>query len=64
MTLQEAITALLDEYHLEDMADMVRDEVRGDPGFSGLSQNHPRVQRFHEVYRTLRDARTDPAVTA
>lgn len=53
MTLQEAVKALLDEYHLEDMVDIVRDDAKADPEFEGLSKDHPRVQRFHEMYRTL-----------
>ena len=56
MTLPEAITALLTEYDLETFTEVYRDEVKGDPAWPGLSQDHPRVQRFKEVCRTLRDS--------
>ena len=56
MTLPEAITALLDEFDLEAVEDCVRDDVRGDPAFDGLSHDHPKVQRFREVCRVLRAA--------
>ena len=56
MTLQDAVTALLDEYHIEEFIECVRDDVRGDPGFEGLSQDHPKVQRFQDVCRVLREA--------
>ena len=54
MTLQEAITALLEEYEIEDFVECVRDEVKGDPSFDGLSRHHPRVQRFRDVCQVLR----------
>ena len=65
MTLQDALTALLDEYHIEEFIDCVRDEVRGDPGFDGLSKDHPKVQRFAEVCRTLRaEQQAEPSPSA
>lgn len=53
MRLHEAVKALLDEYHLEDLVELARDDAKADPEFDGLSSDHPKVQRFHEVYRTL-----------
>ena len=54
MTLPDALRALLDEYHVEEFVECVRDEVRGDPEFTGLSNDHPKVQRFRDVCRVLR----------
>ena len=55
MTRDEAIRALLDEYALETMVDLVRDEVKySDPEFKGLSHEHPRVKKFEAICRTLR----------
>ena len=56
MTLHEAITALFDEFQLDDIAEIVRDDVKADPAFEGLSQDHPRVRRFREVCQILREA--------
>ena len=59
MTISEALTALFDEYYLEEHIEMVRDDVKSDPqGFEGLSQDHPKVRRFREVCTTLRAAQT------
>ena len=54
MTLQEAIQALLDEYDLGEFVEVFRDEAKQDPDYTGLSQDHPRVQRFQEICRVLR----------
>ena len=54
LTLPEAIRALFDEFHLDDVIDNVRDEVRADPNFEGLSSDHPKVIRFKEVCSVLR----------
>ena len=59
MTLADAITALLEEYRLEDFVDAVRDEVRGDDSFAGLSWDHPRVTRFREACAALRAAQRE-----
>lgn len=66
MTLHEAITALLDEYQLEDFVDVFRDDAKADRSFTGLSHEHPRVQRFVEMCRVLRESATkvDAVVTA
>ena len=56
MTLHEAITALFDEFQLDDIAEIVRDDAKADPTFEGLSQDHPRVQRYQELVRTLKAA--------
>ena len=56
MTLPDAITALFDEYQLDEIEDIVRDDVKGDPACEGLSQDHPKVRRFREVCQTLRGA--------
>lgn len=54
MTLHEAITALLDDYQLEDWVDVVRDDAKQDRAFSGLSSEHPRVKRFMAICEVLR----------
>lgn len=54
MTLYEAMAALVYEYELEQYVDLIRDEVKGDPEFNGLSQDHPKVKRFQEACETLR----------
>ena len=56
VTLPEAITALLDDFRLEDFEEVYRDDAKQDRAYTGLSEHHPRVQRFHEVCRTLRQA--------
>lgn len=56
MKLTEALTALFDEYHLEEFVECVRDEAKHDPDFHGLSHEHPTVRRFQEICRTLREA--------
>lgn len=56
MTVPEAIRALLEEFHLEEHIDMVRDEAKYDLEFKGLSSEHPRVTRFREAVQALRDS--------
>lgn len=56
MTPTEAITALLTEYELEQFIDVYRDDAKADPDYKGLSENHPKVQRFREICQTLRNA--------
>jgi hypothetical protein len=56
MTLEDAITALLEEYHLGEFEDLIRDEVKAEPTFDGLSVDHPRVRRFRDVVHALRVA--------
>lgn len=56
MTLQDAITALLEEYRLEEFTEFWRDDAKGDPLWPGMSWEHPRVQRFKEICETLRTA--------
>jgi hypothetical protein len=60
LSLDEAITALLDEYELEDFLDYFADEARQDPKYSGLSDDHPRVIRFKQVCAALRAAQRAP----
>ena len=59
MTPAEAMTALLTEFNLldclEQWDDVVREQVRED-GFEGLTDDHPKVQRYREVRETLRRA--------
>lgn len=55
MTLQDAITALLTEYRLEDFEEVFRDDAKADSSFEGLSWEHPKVQRFREICRVLRE---------
>lgn len=59
MTPLEAITALLREFDLLDCLEqwdaVVREQVRED-GHEGVTDDHPRVQRYREVCRTLRSA--------
>ncbi len=61
MTPQDALIALLTEYHLldclEQWDDVVREQVRDD-GYTGNTSDHPRVIRFGEIRRTLGDAAT------
>ena len=54
MTLTDALTALLDEYHLDEWIDVIRDDAKYDQAWDGLSQDHPRVKRFVEVCATVR----------
>ena len=54
MTVKEALTALLDEFYIEEFVECVRDEVKGDPEHDGLSKDHPKVLRFQEICQTLR----------
>ena len=60
MSLREAIAALLNEYHLEEFEEVFRDDAKQDRDWAGLSHEHPRVQRFREVCRTLRAAAEAP----
>ena len=60
MSLQEAIAALVDEFHLEEFTELIRDEVKGDQAHGGLSSTHPRVQRFREICQTLRAHKGKP----
>lgn len=65
MTLQDALTALLDEYHIEEFVECVRDEAKSDPAFTGYSKDHPRVQRFQEICRVLRaEQQAEPSASA
>ena len=61
MTLHDALRALFEEFYLDEHIEMVRDEAKADPGFTGPSWEHPRVQRFREVCTTLRAAMTSEA---
>jgi hypothetical protein len=58
MTLEEAITLLLDTYHIEDHIYNIRDAAREDPSiwqeWTGSSWDHPFVQQFEEVIETLK----------
>lgn len=54
MTVRQAITALLDDFHLEEFEEVFRDEAKQDRAFHGMSSEHPRVQRFRAVCQTLR----------
>lgn len=58
MTPSEALTVLLAEFNLLDCLaqwdDVIREQVRDD-GFEGLTEDHPRVQRYREVCRVLRE---------
>ena len=61
MTLHDAIAALLTEYHLEEWIEVFRDDVKAEAAEMGiLSAEHPRIQRFREVCRTLRAAAEAP----
>lgn len=62
MTPQEAVTALLEEFDLPSFEDAIRDEAKYDEAWDGLSQDHPRVQRFREVCRVLREATARDAI--
>lgn len=55
MTLQDAITALLHDFHLESFEEVYRDEAKADDSFTGFSWEHPKVQRFREICRVLRE---------
>lgn len=59
MTLHEAITSLLDEYYIEEFVEVFRDDAKQDREWVGLSQDHPRVQKFKEVCAALRMALVD-----
>lgn len=61
MTLDEAIKALLDEYHLEDRAEDARDYIWGEEQelpdeqrFKGNRWDHPYVVRFYEICDVLK----------
>lgn len=54
MTPQEAVRALFDEFNLDSVEEIVRDDAKADPEFDGYSANHPRVLRFREVCATLK----------
>ena len=57
MTLVEAITALLKEYHLDDFIFHVREQKYPiDEGHIGSSWDRPSVKRFEEIVRTLKNA--------
>ena len=58
MTLKEAITYLLDEFHLEDKVYNVRSRsMEEDRSFAGNSWEHPAVLKFAEACEALKDAR-------
>lgn len=63
MTPLEALLALLTEFHLSDCLeqwdDVVREQVRED-GYEGLTDDHPKVQRFGEIRRVLRACQAAP----
>ena len=60
VTMDEALTALLQEFDLLDCLDqwddVIREQCRED-GYTGLKEDHPRVQRYREICRVLRDAK-------
>lgn len=57
MTPQEAMAALLTEFNLldclEQWDDVVREQVR-DEGCDGLTEAHPKVQRYRDACAALR----------
>ena len=57
MTVQDACTALLTEFNLldclEQWDDVVREQVRED-GYDGVTEDHPRVQRYRAICQALR----------
>lgn len=55
MTPEQAVRDLFDEFNLESVEEIVRDDAKSDPDFDGYSANHPRVLRFREVCATLKD---------
>lgn len=61
MTVPEAFTALLTEFHLldclEQWDDVIREQVR-EEGWTGDTSDHPAVIKFGEIRRTLRAAVT------
>jgi hypothetical protein len=54
MTPQDALVALFTEFDVEQMEQFFVDDAKADPDYQGLSENHPKVQRFREVCATLR----------
>ena len=56
MTRDEAIIALLDEYELQDFEDFFRDEAKQDVAWTELAALHPKVVKFRECCRVLRQA--------
>ena len=62
MTPQEALVALLTEFNLldclEQWDDVIREQVRED-GYEGLTDEHPKVQRYRDVCQTLRGWRSE-----
>ena len=59
MTLQDAVTELVTEFGLldclEEWDDIIREQVREDD-YDGLTEDHPRVQRYRELCRAVRAA--------
>ena len=57
MTPHDALSALLTEFRLldclEQWDDVIREQVR-EEGYEGDTSEHPRVQRYREVCRVLR----------
>ena len=63
MTLREAITALLVEYELEGFDEVFRDDAKQDRQYTGLSENHPKVQKFRQCCQVLRDRTSEAVMT-
>ena len=55
MTLTEALKVVVEEEHLEDFIYTVRERAcQSGDGYKGKSWDHPRVKRFNEAVRILK----------